>query len=580
MEHKTYSWTAFFQDYWKMLKGRRAKFFLFTGFSALSNLIVFANTFVLGLIIDYFTTYNLQTPKTEFYILIGILIFLGGFQVWLRLFGKIRIQAIGAEIRKEARLNALTNLMDNDLACHEKEETGSKIHKINDGGENIFDGIRTFSNQGLHIITRLVGCAVMFFALNIKYLAFATIFSIIYLAGETYYNKQLIICRDQLNKIKEKVSGKIHESTSNMLTVKSLGLKDILTKKATNLEKIYYTTWLKTRDVSQNKNKTIKIFSAITYGLFILMLGLDVMNQKITVGSIYVFASYFNHLKNGLHDYSNNINIFIKVKSAIGRFMTLFNNQTNNNNGKNNITKNWKTIEFKNITFKYKDKTVLKNFNLKINRNEKIGLVGKSGCGKSTLAKLLLQLYTPNKGTILIDNKNLNSFSKKSITNEFSIVLQDSEVFNLSLQENIAIATKNKNNKKLKESLQIAQLNKLISQLPKGINNLVGEKGYQVSGGERQRIGIARAIYKNTPLLILDEATSALDSKTESKIQKSLDKINNQTLLVIAHRLSTLKNTDKIIVLDKGKIVENGTFQQLIDNKQQFYQLHKIQNRN
>jgi ABC-type multidrug transport system fused ATPase/permease subunit len=575
-----YSWNKYIKDYWYLLLGRRFRFSFFTVLRSLSNLIPFAIAYLLGQIIDFFTNYSGQSLN-PFYTYVGLIGFLGGFQVWLRFYSKVKMQTIAADIRKESRITAMNKIMELDLKWHETEETGSKIQKINQGGESVYQGIKDFSNEGISILVGIFGALILFLTLDLKYLAFSVIFAFIYFAGEKYYNKKLNYWQDELNKIKEKVSGKIHESASNILAVKSLGLKETFGKYTSSYEEEYYKVWQKTRDISQQKFKTIKIFSAVAYALFILILGFDVINGLITVGSIYIFASYFGKLKGGLDDFTNKVGDFISVKSGVGRFMTILDIDTIEDESKlNDFPKNWKKIEFKDVDFKYKNQLVLKNFNLVINKNDKIGFVGKSGSGKSTIAKLILKLYKPEKGEILVDGINLNQINQNSITKYIGIVLQEPEMFNLSALENICISSKKSNGELLDKAVSVAQLKSVIDKLPENLNTLIGEKGYQLSGGERQRIGIARAIFKDTPILIFDEATSALDSKTEGLIQRAINqKLKNKTLLLIAHRLSTLKEADTIVVLEKGKIIESGTFEELFKLKGRFYQLYKAQSK-
>lgn len=573
-----YTFGRVLKDYWIFLKGKRFEFVFFTILRALSGLGPFIIAYLLGKIIDFFTNYAAGDSISSFYFMVGGIFITGTLQIWLRFFAKKRMQTIAANIRKEVRVKAMSKLIDLSLKWHEQEETGSKIQKINSGGESIFRGIKDFSNDGILILTNLIASLTLFLFMDWRYAIFGIVYVLIYLSGEYYFNKKLILRRDELNKIKEKVSGKIHESASNLLTVKSLGLKDKFRISATSYEKRYFDVWVKMRDASQKKLKTIKIFSVFVYASFILLLGLDVVKGTITLGSIVIFSSYFSKLREASEKITHNANDFIAVKSSIGRFMTIFGVETfSNEKGLANIPSNWKKIEFQNVDFNYKDSNTLKDFNLTINRNEKVGIVGKSGCGKSTLVKLLLRLYEPKRGVIKINSKELKSYKHSSITNNFSIVLQDSEMFNLSLLENITISTTRKNIKMFKKAVNVSQLNPVIKELPQGLNTLIGERGYQLSGGERQRVGIARAIYKDPSLLILDEATSSLDSKTERLIQEEVDKLKDKTLLIVAHRISTLRNVDRIIVMDKGRIVEEGTFNQLLNKKGKFFQLYKLQ---
>jgi ABC-type multidrug transport system fused ATPase/permease subunit len=280
-----------------------------------------------------------------------------------------------------------------------------------------------------------------------------------------------------------------------------------------------------------------------------------------------------------LHELTHNMATYINNRSGLERFMTIFGKEIiDREKDKIKFSKSFKKIELIDLHFKYKKADVLKGINLTINKGEKIGVVGKSGSGKSTISKLLLGLYNSNKGKILFDKKPIQSYSHNSITNNISIVLQESEMFNLSLLENVTISSTKNNLERFKLASKIANLEPIIEKLPLGLNTKLGEKGYHLSGGERQRVGIARAIYKDNSILILDEATSSLDSKTESLIQKELEKnLKNKTLIIIAHRLSTLKHVDRIIVIDKGKVIEQGRFNQLIKNKGLFSKLYRLQ---
>lgn len=577
-----YTWREYIKDYWFLLRGRRVKFTIYTVIRSISDFAPFAVAYFLGQIIDFFTNYSQGDSLNTFYLYVAIIALLGAMEVWLRFYSKVRMQTIAANIRKETRILAMNRLVEFDLKWHEDEDTGSKIQKINHGGESVYQGLKDFSNEGISIIITTIGALFLFLTINPKYFLFAIIYAGLYFFGERQFNKKLTWIQDELNKIKEKVSGKITESASNITSIKALGLNDKINENTLKQEDEYYKVWEKSRNISQNKFKTLKIFSAIIYAAFILLLGLDFIQGIISLGSIYVFASYFGKLKGSLGNLTNKVSQFISVKSGVGRFMTIIGIKKLEDESKlDKFQENWKKIEFKNVTFKYKDKYVLKDFNLIINRGDKIGIVGKSGTGKTTIAKLLLKLYKPEKGEILIDNKNINKINQQTITQNVSLIMQEPEMFNTTMLENITISSTKQEPKLIDRAITTAKLKPVIQKLPEKINTLIGERGYQLSGGERQRVGIARAIYKDAPILLLDEATSALDSKTESEIQKELNKKQkDKTLLIIAHRISTLKETDKIIVLDKGRIIEEGTYRDLAKNKNgKFSEIYKAQRR-
>ena len=222
-------------------------------------------------------------------------------------------------------------------------------------------------------------------------------------------------------------------------------------------------------------------------------------------------------------------------------------------------------IEFDNVSFDYGKQDVIKRFSLSVNPREKIGVVGLSGAGKTTLVNLMLRAYDVKSGAIKIDGVDIRDIRQDSLHKHISFVPQEAVLFNRSLMDNIRYARPNASKQDVINAAKKANIHDFIVGLPDGYNTLVGNRGIKLSGGQRQRIAIARAILKDSPILILDEATSALDSENEVLIQKSLKNVmRGKTTIAIAHRLSTLRNMDRIIVLDKGRIIESGTHTQLL----------------
>lgn len=225
-------------------------------------------------------------------------------------------------------------------------------------------------------------------------------------------------------------------------------------------------------------------------------------------------------------------------------------------------------IIFKDISFAYKEgSSVFEHLNLHIKAGEKVGIVGHSDSGKSTLIALLLKNFKAGIGDIIINNQSLYDTSSDSLREQISLIPQDIMLFHRSVGENIVYAKENATPTEIENAAKAANTYEFIESLPEKYNTIVGERGVKLSGGQRQRIAIARAILKNAPILVLDEATSSLDSHTEQEVQKSINTmldIENVTIIAIAHRLSTIKHMDRIIVMDKGKIVEDGTFMELV----------------
>ena len=237
-----------------------------------------------------------------------------------------------------------------------------------------------------------------------------------------------------------------------------------------------------------------------------------------------------------------------------------------------------KKIEIKNVTFSYDNEIVIDNINLQIPKGKSIALVGQSGSGKSTLANLICRFYDVNAGSIDIDGINIKKIKKESLRNLIGLVTQDSILFNDSIKNNLLIAKPDASNENIIECLKIANAWEFVKKLPDGINSNIGDSGNKLSGGQKQRLSIARAVLKNPPILVLDEATSALDSESEKLVQNALENLmKNKTSVVIAHRLSTIQKADKIIVLEKGKIIESGVHKELMKNDGIYSNLVKMQ---
>jgi len=241
------------------------------------------------------------------------------------------------------------------------------------------------------------------------------------------------------------------------------------------------------------------------------------------------------------------------------------------------------TIEFKNVNFEYEqDAPVLKNFSLTVRKNETIALVGNSGGGKSTVVSLLPRFYDVKSGTIEFDGIDIKNFDLRSLRDNISFVFQDNFLFTGTLKENILMGNPTATEEQLERAIEMAHLDEFIDALDDGLDTLVGERGSTLSGGQRQRVAIARAILKDAPIVVLDEATSALDNKSEAIVQRALDNlIQNKTVFVIAHRLTTIKNADRIAVINEGELVELGSHNQLMAIEGGFYKnLYDMQFKN
>ena len=235
-------------------------------------------------------------------------------------------------------------------------------------------------------------------------------------------------------------------------------------------------------------------------------------------------------------------------------------------------------MRINNISFKYDQENVLQNFSLEIPKGHTVALVGQSGSGKSTIANLVTRFYDVNTGSIVIDGIDIKDMTQNSLRGLLGLVTQDSILFNDTIRENLRIGKENATDQEIIAALKIANAWEFVKELPKTIDTNIGDSGNKLSGGQKQRLSIARAVLKNPPIMILDEATSALDTESERLVQNALENMmKNRTSIVIAHRLSTIQNADTIVVLNKGRIVEQGKHADLLAKKGMYYSLVEMQ---
>ena len=335
-------------------------------------------------------------------------------------------------------------------------------------------------------------------------------------------------------------------------------------------------------------DKIYAIFGSINWVMFtvfqlvcLFFTGALALKGEISVGDITLYQSYFATLIGQVSSIISLMPIIAKGAeslNSIGEILSSHNIEDNQN--KKKLQKLEGNYEFDNVFFNYPDdKTpVLRGLDLTVKAGETIALVGESGSGKSTILNLVIGFDRPNSGTVKIDGVDIHDIDMRSCRKFISVVPQNSILFSGTIKENITYGCPHITKEHLNYVIKAARLDSVIASMPKGINTVVGEHGAKLSGGQRQRISIARAIIRNPKVIIFDEATSALDSITEREIQEAIDNLTaDRTTFIVAHRLSTIKNADKIAVIEKGRCVEFGTYDELMNKKGKFYELKQLQ---
>ena len=333
----------------------------------------------------------------------------------------------------------------------------------------------------------------------------------------------------------------------------------------------------KQEKVTARSRPFTETLGSLAAGLAIFGGGVFVINENMTAGEL---MSFLVSLMLAYAPLKNLINVNVLLQSGLGAASRIFEfiDMKNDISDGNKTIKDFDEIKFKDVFFKYpnSEKNVLDGINVNLRKNKKIAIVGPSGSGKSTLLGLMIRLFDLDKGEIIIGNENIKDLRFKNLRSYFSLVSQDTVLFDGSISENIKYNSK-LSNKSIEKFAELACVDEVIEKLPQGLNTQIGENGIKLSGGQRQRIAIARALAQQKPIILLDEPTSNLDLRTEAKLFDNLYGIKNISLVVVAHRLSTIKNFDEILYLEGGKLVERGSHKNLMKKKGSYYQLYQKQ---
>ena len=479
-------------------------------------------------------------------------------------------------------IQAQNKLIYLPLGYHEKENTGNKIAKISRGVDKISDLVGNMGWEVVPTVIQLFFSLIVLFLADWRFGASLLFFSAFHIFLTYRINKKMYPVRKEIYKSYEEASGKMTQSIININAVQSFSQEENelsgFNKIKTSIRNNEFWQWLKTMRTNLERNAISDFGNS-----FVLFFGVYlVYKQQISIGTLIFAFSMATNSYSSLFRLSRFYDRMEEGREGVRRLIGLLSTESEIKEKANAISPhNLKgEVELKNVSFNYGDnsRAALSDVSFKIEAGSMAALIGPSGGGKTTVARLLYRHYDPQAGQVLIDGVNLRDYNLHGFRKFLAIVPQEVEIFDLPVRENIAYAKPEATLEEIEAAAKIANAHDFITKLEKGYDTLVGERGIKLSGGQRQRVGIARAILANPRILIFDEATSNLDSESEHLIQDAMDKISkDRTLIVIAHRLSTITKADKIIVLEEGQMVEEGSHSELAKQKGVYSRLLKLQ---
>ncbi len=371
----------------------------------------------------------------------------------------------------------------------------------------------------------------------------------------------------------------VQENISGNRVIKAFATENIEINKFDKENEAYRQ---RNMDSAKVWSKYLPIIDALAGALSLIILivgGILTINNKISIGQLVTFNSIVWALGNPMRNFGWLINDIQRFNASADKIREYLNNETAICNiekpAKKEITG---YVEFKNVSFGYDNDEVLKNVSLKAKPGETVAIIGPTGSGKSTLVNLICRFYDCSEGEVLVDNVNVREMDLQTLRSKVSVAMQDVFLFSDTIEGNIAYGVPDAPYERIKQAAGIADADDFISSLPEGYDTIIGERGVGLSGGQRQRIALARAILKDPSILILDDTTSSVDMETEFEIHRTLRSFyNNKTTFIIAHRISSVKNADKIIVLNGGQVIEQGTHKELLNLKGYYYNVYQSQ---
>lgn len=574
--------TTFFSNLKKAwIYGKTQKKFII-GYIIFNIIFVFINLFVP--ILSAKSIVELTSNKLKQVIYIGLIIlvvellrsfanYITGYfrqQIYRETYSKLET-TLGAEILKIENQNL------------DEKGSGLFIQRLTNDASKIADIFVVLNIYLTHILTD-IGIFLAIFIINkIIFVYLVIMVCVIFIAEE---KRTIVVTKEDkiYRKKNEKVSGFIGELVRGARDIKMLNAETSFIKeldtKIVDLNMQRYKT--------DDKNRKYILLSATITDLFstgnILLSVFLITQQMLTIPNALVINNYLNRLTSIIYFVSQLMEKIKDFNLSSERVFSIMESKEfpKEEFGKKHLGKAHGDFEFKNVTFTYKNgHKVIDNMNFKIKANSTVAFVGKSGSGKTTVFNLLCKMYNIESGTITIDGIDINDLDKDSIRGNITIISQNPYIFNMSIRDNLRLVKENLTDEEMKKACKTACLEEFIKSLPDGYDTIIGEGGINLSGGERQRLAIARALIQKTEIILFDEATSALDNETQANIKKAIDNMKNEyTILIIAHRLSTVIDCDRILFLDEGKIKAEGTHQELLNSCKNYQNLYESELKN
>lgn len=564
---------------WIYARGFRRRIILASAGSILNKIFDLAPPALIGAAVDVvvqqedslIASFGFEDPGTQLVVLAVLTLIIWGLESLFQYFYAVLWRNLAQSLQHQLRVDAYGHVQSLELSYFEDRSTGGLMSVLNDDINQLERFLDVGANDLLQVTTTVLVIGGIFFGVapSVAWMALLPMPLIIW--GSIRFQQTLAPRYAKVRELVGMLNSQLSNNLSGIATIKSFTAEDF------ELERIE----IESRRYQEANRQAIKLSSAfvpmirmvIVIGFIAILIfgGRLALQGGIAVGAYSVMVFITQRLLWPLTRLGDTLDLYQRAMASIDRIFQILDAEEKIPGGHTPLPAGRVRgeIAFQDVSFEYEDDqgdSVLHQLSLQVKEGQTVGIVGPTGAGKSTLVKLLLRFYEPQKGRITLDGVDLADIQVDDLRSAIGFVSQDVFLFHGTVLENITYGSFSAERERIVEAAKVAEAHSFIQELPDGYQTTVGERGQKLSGGQRQRISLARAVLKDPPVLILDEATSSVDNETEALIQRSLKRITeDRTTLVIAHRLSTVVHADQIFVLDRGRLCEQGTHQELLD---------------
>ena len=565
---------------WKLVKEDKCKFIIATSLIIISNFFSVVSGYLIGEATQYLT--DTKYAMSILYLVIYV-IFNSVEDVGLYNTGSCMLELIESKVSRKLGYFTYKKAINLPAYAYEKTSSGEVINRIVNDADTLsfaFSRLVALISSLTASLIVLVYIFINSWVLGIEIIIFV---GILYLVINKY-DPMLINVHKERKKVQDKFTSLVNESIRGIREIKTLGVKNNL---MSNMKEIIKSIF----DKSKEEVSIRKKYNALTFLLKIFLEGVVfitcaflIYKGSITIGFFVTMTYYIYRFTNLIDNINNFSQTYQKLIVSLQRVNEILENRLYEDEifGNEKINKVKGIIEFKNVSFSYPDEdNILNDFNIKLEPNKKIAIVGKSGQGKSTLFNLITRVFDVKEGLITLDDINIKDLTEEELRKHISIIRQEPFIFNRTILENFKIINKDIELEDIRKYTKMSYLDDYIMSLPNGYDTVLGEGGVNLSGGQKQRLSIARTLAKNSEVILFDEATSALDNSSQDYIKKTIDNlIKDHTVVIVAHRLSTIMDADIIYLVDKGKVVDSGTHNELLKTNKTYKNLYETESLN